>query len=85
MIELTKLSKKPFFLNCELIESVEEKPDTTITLFNGRKYIVREKAEEVIKKILLFKRTAYDLNASMAKYAEGIENKNDENDDCETC
>jgi|HigsolmetaAR203D_1030402.scaffolds.fasta_scaffold00030_58 flagellar protein FlbD len=48
MIQVTRLNGKPFVLNAVLIETVEETPDTIITLTNGRKYIVRENMTEVI-------------------------------------
>ncbi len=61
MIWLTHLRGKPFVLNAEMIETVEALPDTTITLFNGRKYIVQEKVEEVISKVIEYKRQAYPV------------------------
>lgn len=63
MIELTKLTKKgnqKFFLNCELIETIEENPDTTIGLDNGKHYVVTESAAQVIAKIIAFKRSIYN-------------------------
>ncbi|KAB7668646.1 flagellar FlbD family protein [Bacillus sp. B1-b2] len=47
MINLTKLNGKTFLLNVLFIETVESFPDTTITLTNGNKYVVKEKEEEV--------------------------------------
>ncbi|AEH51839.1 flagellar FlbD family protein [Pseudothermotoga thermarum] len=61
MIWLTNLRGKPFVLNAEMIETIEALPDTTITLFNGRKYIVRETVEEVISKVIEYKRQAYPV------------------------
>ncbi len=43
-------------VNAELIEMVEALPDTTITLTTGRKLVVREELEEVIRRYVLFKR-----------------------------
>lgn len=54
MIHVTRLNGKKFTLNALYIESVEEFPDTTITLTTGRKYVVLEKAEEVEKRMLEF-------------------------------
>lgn len=54
MISLTKLNKKAFSLNALYIESVEEFPDTTITLTTGRKYVVLESKEEVQRRIIAF-------------------------------
>ncbi|GEK30930.1 hypothetical protein KZO01_12390 [Kurthia zopfii] len=47
MIHVTRLNGKKFSLNALYIESVEEFPDTTITLTTGRKYVVLETAEQV--------------------------------------
>ncbi|MCM3787565.1 flagellar FlbD family protein [Domibacillus indicus] len=47
MITVTKLNGKPFSLNAIYIETVESFPDTTITLTNGRKYVVLEPHEQV--------------------------------------
>lgn len=50
MIYLTKLDGKQFLLNEELIEVVNETPDTVIVLENGHSYIVRESMNEIIQK-----------------------------------
>jgi len=63
MIELTKLNKsqdEKFILNCELIETIEEKPDTTIRLENGKHFVVAESSEEVISKVIAYKRKIYE-------------------------
>lgn len=51
MIFLTKLDGKTFMLNEELIETVNETPDTVIVLENGHSYIVRESMKEMQNKI----------------------------------
>ncbi|ABS61379.1 MULTISPECIES: flagellar FlbD family protein [Fervidobacterium] len=56
MIRLTGLNGKEFYLNAEYIEKIEANPDTTITLFNGKKYIVAEPVEEVVKRVLEYKK-----------------------------
>jgi flagellar protein FlbD len=57
MITLTKFqSKDEFVLNSDLIETIEETPDTVVTLTSGRKLIVEEAAKEIIKRILEFRR-----------------------------
>lgn len=62
MINLTKLNGKSFSLNALYIESVEEFPDTIITLTTGRKYVVLEKIEEVNSQIILFYRQVQVLS-----------------------
>lgn len=49
---LTKLDGKIFMLNEELIETVNETPDTVIVLENGHSYIVRESMNELQNLIL---------------------------------
>lgn len=51
MIELTRLNGKAFTLNALYIETIDSFPDTTITLTNGRKYIVLEPHAEVRERI----------------------------------
>ncbi|WP_188650468.1 flagellar FlbD family protein [Pontibacillus salipaludis] len=48
MISLTRLNGDSFTLNAIYIEQIQAHPDTTITLTNGRKLLVREEEDEVI-------------------------------------
>lgn len=60
MIKLTKLNRsnnETFILNSELIETIEERPDTTIHLVNGKHFVVAESSEEVVAKVVEFKRS----------------------------
>lgn len=59
LIQLTRLNKKDFILNCEWIETVEATPDTVITLTNGKKYVVAENVDEVIEKVVEYKRIVF--------------------------
>ncbi len=56
MVILTKLNTQSFALNSDLIETIEETPDTVITMTNGNKYVVKETTQEVINKIISYKR-----------------------------
>lgn len=47
MIEVTKLNDIKILINPDLIEMVEETPDTVVTLTTGRKIIVKESRQEV--------------------------------------
>ena len=47
MIEITKLNGVKIYINEDLIELVEETPDTVITMTTGRKLIVKESRQEV--------------------------------------
>ena len=52
MIDVTRLNGKNFVLNAELIEVMEETPDTVITLTTGHKYVVKESLDEVLDRIM---------------------------------
>ncbi|WKC75106.1 flagellar FlbD family protein [Borreliella yangtzensis] len=56
MIFVTKLNGFGYYLNPCHIESIEANPDTTILLMNGKKLIVKEKVEEVINRIKLYRK-----------------------------
>ena len=55
MIMLTRLDKKLMYLNPDHIVSIEETPDTVITLFNGNHYIVTERASIIISRVVSFR------------------------------
>lgn len=59
MIKITKLNDKEFVINCDLIECMEATPDTTITMTTGRKIIAKESVDDVIDKILEYKKRIY--------------------------
>lgn len=59
MIKLTGLNKKEFILNAEVIEKIEEVPDTLITLINGKRYLVLESTEVIIDKVLKYKKKIF--------------------------
>jgi flagellar protein FlbD len=57
MIQLTRLNNSPLIVNSDLVKFVEQSPDTVITLVNGEKILVREKADEVLSRIVEFRRS----------------------------
>lgn len=61
MIKLTKFKSQDheFVLNSELIETIEETPDTVITMTNGKKLIVAESMDEVVRRVMDYRRTIY--------------------------
>lgn len=56
MIKLTGMNGKELILNDNQIEKIEQVPETVITLANGNKYIVQQDSDEIIDKIIEFKR-----------------------------
>jgi flagellar protein FlbD len=57
MIRLTRLNNQPLTVNSDLIKFVEQSPDTLITLVTGEKIVVRESAEEVLARLIEFRRS----------------------------
>lgn len=56
MIVLTKINNAPIAVNSDLIEYIEETPDTIITMTNGDKVVVQEGMTEVIENVVRFRR-----------------------------
>lgn len=56
MIKLNRINGTEFALNSDLIEFIEETPDTVISLTTGKKIIVSESVDDIIRKIVEYKR-----------------------------
>lgn len=63
MITLHRLNGKPFVLNAELIRTVEENPDTIITLVSGDRLVVKEPMREVVERSVEYGRLLRKLIA----------------------
>ena len=59
MIHLTRLNRISLVLNAELIESIEVTPDTLISLTTGQKLVVLESADEVVRRVVEYRRAIY--------------------------
>ena len=59
MIEVTKLNDERIIINAELIELVEEIPDTMITLTTGKKIFVKESRQNVKNLVVLYKQEVF--------------------------
>ena len=57
MIQLTRLNHAPLDLNSDLIEHMDVTPDTVVTLTTGQKIVVLESAEEVVDRIIEYRRS----------------------------
>jgi flagellar protein FlbD len=66
MITLTHFgSGTRIALNCDLIEKVEETPDTVITLTNGTRYLVQETLDQIVDKTVEVRARALHLAQKM--------------------
>ncbi len=59
MIKLTRLNSSEVVINSDLIEHMEVTPDTVITLTTGEKIVVLEPVDEIINRVIEFKRKIY--------------------------
>ena len=60
MIELTRLNDTKFMLNADLIETIEEVPDTVVALTTGKKMFVKENRYEIRDLIVRYKQEVFN-------------------------
>jgi flagellar protein FlbD len=58
MIKVTRLNGSEFWVNQDHIQFLERTPETVLSLSDGKKVTVKESAEDVIAKVLEFRRLA---------------------------
>jgi flagellar protein FlbD len=56
MIKVTRLNGKEYYINPHQIESIEIHPDTTLLMLSGKHVVVLEKVEDVIERIVEYRR-----------------------------
>jgi len=66
MIQLTRLNNHALVVNSDLIKFVEQAPDTVITLLSGEKIVVRESAQDVLERVVQFRRSLQGFALSSA-------------------
>jgi flagellar protein FlbD len=59
MIKLTRLGGEAFVLNADLIQYVEERPDTFITLTTGERLVVAESMDEVLRRAVTYQQAKH--------------------------
>lgn len=60
MIEVTRYDEQKLMVNANLIEFVQDTPDTVITMTTGRKILVKEKAQEIRELVLDYYRKIHE-------------------------
>jgi flagellar protein FlbD len=58
MIKVTRFDQSELIINAELIEFVEQTPDTVLTMTTGRKVLVRETADEIVQRVIAYRQAA---------------------------
>lgn len=61
MIDVTRMNGKQFTLNSDLIETIEETPDTVLTLTTGKKIIVKESKQKVKNLVKLYRKEIFSI------------------------
>jgi flagellar protein FlbD len=61
MIRLTRLNHQEITINAEIIEHIESTPDTLIKLTNGQTIMVRESVDQVVQRVVEYKRRIWGL------------------------
>lgn len=56
MIKVTRLNGSELVINADLIQTLEATPDTVLTLTTDLKYVVREDVEEIVARVISYKR-----------------------------
>jgi flagellar protein FlbD len=56
MVPLSRLNGEKFVLNADFIEMIEETPDTVVTLTSGKKMMVKDRLDDVVKRVVEYKR-----------------------------
>jgi len=59
MIALKKINGQEILVNCDLIESIEFSPHAVLSLTTGEKIIVDETRDDILRKIIDYKRAIY--------------------------
>lgn len=59
MISVTRLNDSKFWVNADMIEFIEETPDTVVTLISGNKIVIKESAETVVRAVILFRQQVH--------------------------
>jgi flagellar protein FlbD len=84
MIWLTRLNRLPLVLNSDLIEHIDVTPDTVIALTTGQILRVRESAEDVVERIIEFRRRVCGPDADPTELCRAsVEGQPDAADDAE--
>ena len=69
MISLTRFhSGECIAINPDLIERIEQNPDTVVTMMNGNRYVIEENIDEITDKVRVFRASLLAMAAQMADH-----------------
>jgi flagellar protein FlbD len=67
VIPVSRLDGSAFFLNSDLIETIEATPDTVVTLTSQKKLIVRESPQDLIEALVAFRRRVFAIGPQLVE------------------
>lgn len=67
MIAVTRFDGSRFYLNSDLIETIESTPDTVLTLSTQKKLIVRESPQQILDSIVAFRRRIFAVGPQLVE------------------
>ena len=73
MVRLTRLNRAPIVLNSDLIEHIDVTPDTVISMTTGHVFRVLETADEVVDRIVQFRRRIAEVPSPAEPPLEGTD------------
>jgi flagellar protein FlbD len=59
VIALRRLNGQEFVLNADMIESIESTPDTVVSLSTGKKLVVQNTIEDIVRKAIKYKQLCH--------------------------
>ena len=59
MIPVTRLDGARIVLNDDLIESIQQTPDTVVSLVNGHKLLLRDTPDDIVDRVIAFKQAVH--------------------------
>jgi flagellar protein FlbD len=66
VISVKKINGQQIIVNCELIQMIEFSPHAVMTLTTGEKIIVDETREDLLRKVIEYKRAIYRRSEEIA-------------------
>lgn len=61
MIKVTRLDNRELVINAELIEFLETTPETMVSMTTGKRVVIRESVEEILRRIAEYRRRALPI------------------------
>jgi flagellar protein FlbD len=72
MIEVTRLDGSVFYLNPHEIETLEARPDVSVTMVSGKRFVLRDTLETLQARIVAYRKSLTDLSLVREAVADAI-------------